>query len=158
MTLIPVAGGSGMPPEPDWQSIYADVLDLAAAHDEWEIVSREMQDAGTLALCNGHAMKRLVEFRVQYERSARHVAEFGPVMKGKTRKSKADAGGADTSKHAKVGQWNPHWSVMRQADEAIRVLEAELGLAPVRRGKAVKVQRGKKAARPADQYLKAVSS
>lgn len=142
MSLQAISGGDGLPAEPDWSSLYADELDIAEAHEQWGIVTRELQDTGTLAVANGHSIKRLVEFRVQYERSSKHVAEHGPVLKGK---------------RAKVGQWNPHWSVMRQADEAIRVLEAELGIAPARRGKVTKVQRGKKAFRAADNYLKPVS-
>jgi phage terminase small subunit len=67
---------------------------------------------------------------VQYERAAKHVAEHGAILPPK-------------NKRTKVGQWNPFWSVMRQADKAILALEAELGLSPVCRGKAEKVQRGK---------------
>jgi P27 family predicted phage terminase small subunit len=141
MTLKPFAidGGGGVPPEPDWRSLYSDVLDVATAHEEWGLVVRELQDAGTLAICNGHAVKRLVEFRVQYERASRQVAETGAIVK---------------AKRTKVPAYSPYWVVMRQADEAIRVLEAELGLAPVRRGKATKVQRAKKNPRAADAYIK----
>lgn len=142
MSFASIDGGSGLPPEPDWTDLYNDEFDIAAAHEEWGIVVRELQDAGTVCVANGHSIKRLVHFRIQYERSSRHVAEHGPVLKGK---------------RAKVGQWNPHWSVMRQADEAIRVIEAELGLAPTRRGKATKVTRVKKAPKAADAYLKPAS-
>jgi phage terminase small subunit len=87
-----------------------------------------MGDAGTIAVENRLAIKRLDEFNVQYERGARHVAENGAVMRS-------------TQKRAKFGMWNPHWSVMRQAGAEILALEAELGIAPVGRGKATKVQR-----------------
>lgn len=140
-TVTVLSGGEGLPPEPDWRTIFADDDDLAVAHEHWGIVTREMADAGTLVVANGAAIKRLIEFVVQYERASRHVAEKGAIM-------------APTSKKAKVGQWNPFWSVMRQADESIRVAEAELGLSPVRRGKATKVQRAKKAPRAADNFLK----
>ena len=96
------------------------------------------RDAGTLAVANGHAIKRLVDFRIQYERSSRHVAEQSPVTK---------------AKRTGVPQYNLHWTVMRQADEAIRALEAALGVAPTSRGKATKVSRVKKAKRAADAYL-----
>lgn len=142
MSFATLAGGDGMPIEPDWSSIFADELDIAEAHDHWGIVTREMQSSGTIAVANGHAIKRLVEFRVQYERSARQIAEHGPVLK---------------AKRTKVPQYNLHWTVMRQADEAIRVLESELAIAPSRRGKATKVNRGKKTGRAADAYLKPVS-
>jgi len=141
MTLSAIDGGDGVPAEPEWSSIFADELDIAMAHEQWGIITREMASAGTIAMPNGHTIRRLVEFRVHYERSARHVAEKGAIL-------------APTSKKAKTGQWNPHWSVMRQADESMRVLEAELGLSPVRRGKTTKAQHGKKAPRAADAYLR----
>lgn len=139
-----VDGGDGKPVEPDWASLYSDEFDLAEAARQWTTVIDELEAAGTLAEANGHAIKRLVEFRVQYERAARHVAEKGAIL-------------APTNKKAKTGQWNPFWSVMRQADESIRVIEAELGISPVRRGKATKVDRAKKAPRAADRYLRSVS-
>lgn len=139
-----IEGGSGVPEEPDWGSIYADEFDVAMAHEFWGVATRELQSNGVLSVANGHAVKRLVDFRVQYERAARQVAEVGPVAKS-TRK-----------RGNKTGQWNPYWSVMRQADEAVRVLEAELGIPPVRRGKATKVLNAKKTVRAADKYLKAV--
>jgi P27 family predicted phage terminase small subunit len=142
--LTEIVGGDGSPPEPDWSSIYADEFDIAAAHHEWGIVIRELRASVTLSVANGHEIRRLVEFRVQYERASNHVAEHGPILK-------------PTNKKAKVGQWNPYWSVMRQANEAIRALEAELGLAPTRRGNATKVNRGKKTSRAADEFLRPVS-
>jgi hypothetical protein len=94
-------------------------------------------------VANGDAIRRLVEFHVQYERAAKRVAEHGAILPPK-------------NKRTKVGQWNPFWSVMRQADKAILALEAEPGLSPVRRGKAEKVQRGKtkpaRQTRTSDQF------
>lgn len=141
MTVSAIDGGSGLPPEPDWSSIYTDELDIGAAHDHWGIVTRELASANTLAVANGDAIRRLVEFHVQYDRASKHVAEHGAILPPK-------------NKRTKVGQWNPFWSVMRQADKAILALEAELGLAPVRRGKADQVKRGKAKVRPADNYLR----
>jgi hypothetical protein len=46
-----------------------------------------------------------------------------------------------------------YWVIMRQADEALKVLEAELGVSPVRRGRATKVTREKKIERASDRYL-----
>ena len=140
VALKAIGGGDGVPAEPDWSQLFSDELDLALAHEQWGIITRELSTAGVLSVANGKSIRRLIEFTVQYERSAKHVAEKGAIL-------------APTSKKAKVGQWNPHWSAMRQADESIRVLEAELGLAPTRRGKTTKVIRGQKTARAADGYL-----
>jgi phage terminase small subunit len=139
MTMTVIDGGDGLPPEPDWSKIFSDDMDIAEVREHWGIVVRELQAAGTLAVSNGHSIKRLVEFRFQYERASRHVAEVGPIVK---------------AKRTKVPQYNLQWIVMRQADDSIRLLEAELGISPTRRGKAVKVQRGKKATRPADEFLR----
>lgn len=139
MTVTAIQGGDGTPPEPDWSQIYADEMDLACASEQWGAIVREMSGRGILAVENGHAIGRLVQFRVQFERASRHVAENGAIL---------------PAKRAQTGQWNPYWSVMTKADEAIRVLEAELGFAPVRRAKAAKVERKVWQARAADQYIK----
>lgn len=142
MSFPSIEGGDGVSAEPDWSAIYADEFDIVSAHEEWGVVTREMKESGILAVANGHAIRRLVEFRIQYERASRHVAEHGPVLKGK---------------RAKVGQWNPFWSVMNHASEKIIALEKALGISPDSRGKTTRVQRAKKAPRAADQYLKSVA-
>lgn len=138
MTFDVIEGGDGRPPEPDWNLIYSDEIDIAIAREEWEIVIREMQAAKTLTVANGHAIQRLVAFRIIYERAARQVAEAGAIVK---------------AKRTRVPQYNPHWIVMRQADETIRAHEAELGVSPSRRGRATKIERQKRKPRPADAYL-----
>ena len=124
--------------EPDWISMYPDSADGQEAGRQWQAVMADLSDAGTIADANGHTVTRLVEFRVQYWKAAKHVAQHGAIL---------------SSKRAKIGQWNPFWSAMQQADARIVVLEAKLGLDPLSRGKATKVQRGKKKARAADEYL-----
>ncbi|WP_227438030.1 P27 family phage terminase small subunit [Methylobacterium sp. W2] len=142
MTLKAIPGGEGVPPTPDWSQTFVDEIDLAFAHEEWTAVINEMSGRGILSIANGHAIKRLVEFRVQYERSARQLAEQGSIVK---------------AKRTGVAQINPVWTVMKQADEAVRTLEAELGLAPVRRSKAMKIEKKTKVARAADAFLKPVA-
>ena len=139
MDLRTIEGGDGLPPEPEWALHHSDELDIAAARDEWGVVVREMQSAETLAVANGHAIRRLVEFRIQWRRASKHVAEHGAIIQSKTT--------------GKGGQWNPNWSVMRQADHAIRALEGELGLAPRRRAAAVKAKQRMNRRTAADDYL-----
>src|ERR1044071_4651998 len=136
-----IAGGEGIPSEPDWSLIYKGADDVTAAHEEWGIVVREMQESSTITVANGHAIKRLIEFRVQFERASRIVARQGTIV---------------PAKRTRVPQINPYWVIMRQADDALKVLEAELGIAPVRRARAAKVRREKKIERPSDRYLKPV--
>ncbi|MCJ2132462.1 P27 family phage terminase small subunit [Methylobacterium sp. E-045] len=131
-----------MPPTPNWSQTFVDEIDLAFAHEEWTGVINEMTGRGILSVANGHAIKRLVEFRVVYDRAARQLAEQGPIIKAAT---------------TGVPQINPYWTVMKQADEAVRTAEAELGLSPVRRSKATKVEKKTKVARAADAFLKPVA-
>jgi P27 family predicted phage terminase small subunit len=139
MDLHTIDGGDGLPPEPEWSQHYSDELDIEVARDEWGVVVREMQGAETLSVANGHAIRRLVEFRIQWRRASEHVADHGAIIRGKTT--------------GRGGQWNPHWSVMRQADDKIRALEAELGLSPRRRAAAVKAKRRPDRGTAADDYL-----
>lgn len=137
MTFEVIAGGDGVPPEPDWRLLFSDADDITVAGGEWGRVVRELQDCQALTVANGHMIERLTHWRVQYERAARQIAEKGPIIK---------------AKRTNVPQISPWWTVMRQAGEEIRLLEVELGIPPVRRGKVTKVQRAKKAARGSDAY------
>lgn len=136
--LTSFPGGDGLPPEPDWPSLYSDELDIAAARETWGVKLRELKEAGGLVVANGDAIARLVQFTVVFNRASRHVAEMGAVLPAKGKRQP---------------QYNPYWTVMKQADEAIRSAEAELGIAPTRRGKITKVDRAKKAARAADAFI-----
>jgi P27 family predicted phage terminase small subunit len=141
MTLYAVKGSEGVPAEPDWKSIYSQLEDGEMAHKHWGILVCEMQEVGTLSVANGHAIRRLAEFRVQYERATRDVAERGSVIE---------------AKRTKTPRANPYWTVMRQVDDAIKVLESELGIAPVRRSRASKVNWLRQTERASDRYLKPV--
>ena len=119
--------------------MYTDELDQELAHSEWGIVVREMTDAQTLAVANGHAILRMVRYRVIYERAARSVDEGGALQK---------------APKSRVPKINPNWGIMRQAGEEIRLLEVELGIPPVRRGKTTKVVRKQRVTRASDAYIK----
>jgi P27 family predicted phage terminase small subunit len=140
MTVI--NGSAGVPPEPDWALLFNDELDQTLAREAWKSIVANMRQAETFSPLNAHAIKRLIEFRIVYETASRHIAEEGPILK---------------RARAKVGVWSPWWSVMRQADEAIRLLEAELGIPPTRRAKASKASRsGSRKWSAADEFLDGV--
>jgi phage terminase small subunit len=141
MSLEAISGGSGMPQEPDWTSIYTDDLKIAVAQLYWREIVSEMRDAGTIVVANGPAIQRLVFFRIEYDRSMVIVAEEGKII---------------LAKRTKRPQISPQWTVLRQASEQIVILEAELGISPRRRNAAAKVQRAKKKATAADNYLRTV--
>ena len=124
---------------PNWAAAYPDAIDVAEAEEQWRAVMADLHVAGTLAEATAHTVSRLVEFRVQYRKAARHVAEHGAILK---------------AKKAAIGQWNPMWSAMQQADARISHLESKLGLDPISRGKTTKVASGKRKQRAADAYLK----
>jgi P27 family predicted phage terminase small subunit len=131
-------------PQPDWESLFSDVLEIAAAREHWRVVSTELRERQLLSQGNAHALQRLVVAYVLYDRAAREVAENGAVTKPKRGNSRA------------IARTSPHFTVMREAASDAASLEAEFGLSPRRRAAAGKVQNGKKAPRAADGYLSAV--
>lgn len=140
--LTTVSGGEGTPPEPDWSSYCADDLDLAFVRVQWRSIVNEMKELGTLTVDNGDAIRRLVMFRLEFDRQARSVAEHGVIRKAKRTKS---------------DQIHPSWTVMKQAAEAAGVLERDLALNPLRRNHGGKVQKKAKRATAADEFLRPVA-
>jgi hypothetical protein len=136
-----IDGGSGEPVEPDWASIFADELDIASAKEHWRDLVSEMRSQQTLSVAVGHMIYRTVMFRVEFDRSARAVAEKGKILRAKRTKTPA---------------WNLEWQAMGQAAGSAKDHEKALGVSPDSRTKAGKVQRGKKAPRAADGYLRTV--
>lgn len=141
-TLTALPGGENLPPEPDWRAVYTDELDINAASQHWREIVGEMRESATIGITNGHAIQRLVHFRLEFDRAARNVAEQGKVIR---------------AKRTRTPQINPEWTCMKQAGEAVSDLEAELGLSPRRRNAAGKVNRAKKRATASENYLKPVS-
>jgi phage terminase small subunit len=134
-----IEGGDGTPPEPNWKDIYRDAEKEARAHQYWSEVCSALRDAGGLTVSNGHAIYRLAAFRIEFDNSARDVADRG-VIRPATKK--------------RFEHVNPHFTAMRQLDETIRQLEAELGVSPARRARIGKVPRKASKLSPADRYLR----
>lgn len=139
-----VANTAGMVPEPDWDSLFSDVLEVSAAGEHWRVITTELRERALIAPGNAHALQRLVVAYVLYDRALREVAESGTVLKPKRGNPKA------------IARTSPHFTVLRELGSDAAVLEAEFGLSPRRRAAATKVPNGKKAARAADSYLAAV--
>jgi len=142
MNLVENTGG--MAPEPDWDGLFDDELELAAAREHWRRVTLELRDRQLLAATNGHALQRLIVAYVLYDRCLRTVATAGIVTKPKRGNSRA------------IARTSPYFTAMREMASDAAVLEQELGISPRRRSGATKAQNGKKAPRPADTYLKPV--
>lgn len=69
-SLTAIDGSAGVPPEPDWELTFTDPADAARAHGDWAAVMNELKAANALTVGNGHAIKRLVIFRLICDRTA----------------------------------------------------------------------------------------
>lgn len=128
--VIEIAGGDGVPPEPNWRSIFGRAADREAAAVYWRDIISELRSSEKLAVANAHSIKRLAVAYVMYDRSAKEVAKSGPVMK-------APKTGVPT--------YNPWWTTMSNADSQAAALEKALCVSPRDRGTGAKVE--KKSAR-----------
>jgi P27 family predicted phage terminase small subunit len=136
-----IEGTGAIVPEPDWQSLFSDVLEIAAAKEHWRIITTELRDRQLLAAANGHAIQRLVCAYLMHDRMYREVAETGVVSKPRRGNNKA------------IARISPYFTAMREAGSDAAALEAELGISPRRRGAAVRAERRVKRERAADAYL-----
>jgi len=124
--VIELPGGDGVPPEPNWRSIFGRVADREAASAYWKGLISEMRGAQKLAVANAHSIKRLVVAYVTYDISAREVLKSGPVIK---------------AKKTGVPTYNPWWTTMSNADSQAAALEKSLCVSPRDRGTGAKVEK-----------------
>lgn len=136
-----IEGTGAIVVEPDWESLFSDVLEIAAAKEHWRIVTTELKDRQLLAAVNGHAIQRLVCAYVFHERNLRHVAEHGSVTRPKRGNPKA------------ITRISPFHTAVREWSADAAALEAELGVSPRRRGSVQKVERKQRRERASDGYL-----
>ena len=136
-----IEGSGGIVVEPDWNLLFTDELEIAAAREHWRVVTTELRERQLLAPVNGHAIQRLVGAYVLHDRSYRIVAEQGTVTKPRRGNAKA------------IQRLSPHFTAMREAASDAAMLEGELGLSPRRRGAVTKVERKQRRERAADAYL-----
>lgn len=124
--LIELPGGDGVPPEPNWRSIFGRAGDREAASAYWLSIISELRAAEKLAVANAHSVKRLVVAYVTFDISAREVLKAGPVIK---------------AKKTGVPTYNPWWTTMSNASSQAQALEKELCLSPRERGAGTKVEK-----------------
>ncbi len=137
--VIAIDGGDGVPPEPNWRSIFGRIADREAAAAYWRGIISEMRSAEKLAVANAHSIKRLVVAYVTYDISAREVLKSGPVIK---------------AKKSGVPTYNPWWTTMSNAASHAQALEKELCVSPRDRGAGAKVEKRARGTTGADRYLK----
>ncbi|MGU3495921.1 P27 family phage terminase small subunit [Xanthobacteraceae bacterium A53D] len=144
MTVIGIDGTGDIIPEPDWTSLFNDELEIAAASEYWRVLTTELRERTLLTPANTHSLQRTVCHYIVFDRACRQVAEVGAVSKPKRGSTRA------------IARVSPHYTVMREASADAAASEAELGISPRRRGAVTKAERGKKAPRAADRFLKSI--
>ncbi len=127
--IVGLPGGDGVPPEPNWRTIFGRAPDREAAAGYWRDIISELKATEKLAVANAHSIKRLAVAYVMYDRSAKEVARSGPVMR---------------APKTKVPTYNPWWTTMSNADSQAAALEKSLCITPRERGAGTKVQRAAK--------------
>lgn len=124
--IVAIDGGEGVPPEPNWRSIFGRAADRESAGAYWREIVSEMRSAEKLAVANSHSIKRLVVAYVTFDISAREVLKSGPVIK---------------AKKTGVPTYNPWWTTMSNAASQAQALEKELCVSPRERGSGAKVEK-----------------
>jgi P27 family predicted phage terminase small subunit len=124
--LVELPGGDGVPPEPNWRTIFGRAPDREAASTYWKDIVSEMRGAEKLAVANAHSIKRLVVAYVTYDISAREVLKSGPVIK---------------AKKTGVPTYNPWWTTMSNAASQAEALEKQLCVSPRDRGAGARVEK-----------------
>ena len=137
--VIEIAGGDGVPPEPNWRSIFGRAADREAASSYWKSIISEMRSAEKLAVANSHAVIRLVVAYVTFDQSAKEVIKSGPVIK---------------AKKTGVPTYNPWWTTMSNADSQAAALEKSLCISPRERGAGTRVEKRIKRQQAGGGYLK----
>lgn len=137
--VIEIDGGDGVPPEPNWRSIFGRAADRDAASAYWKSLVSELKSTEKLAVANAHSIKRLVVAYITFDISAREVLKSGPVIK---------------AKKTGVPTYNPWWTTMSNASSQAAGLEKELCVSPRDRGSGAKVEKKAKRTTGADRYLR----
>lgn len=126
--------------EPKWETMFDDDLDIKIAREQWQTILAEVQQQDSLSAVVGHQIKRLVLFYVLYEVACRHVFTEGAVKK---------------ARRSKVPQYNPWFTIMKDATAMASAAEKELMVTPKRmqqNGQKAKTAKLRKP-RAADAYL-----
>jgi len=137
--LVEIEGGDGVPPEPNWRTIFGRAADRDAAAAYWKSIISELRGAEKLAVANSHSIKRLVVAYVTYDISAKAVLKTGPVIQ---------------AKKTGVPTYNPWWTTMSNADSQAAALEKSLCISPRERGTGAKVEKRAKRQQAGGGYLR----
>lgn len=137
--VITIGGGDGVPPEPEWRSLFGRAADRNTASSYWKSIVSELRSAEKLTVANAHSIKRLVVAYVTFDISAREVLKLGPVIK---------------AKKTGVPTYNPWWTTMSNASSQAQALEKELCVSPRDRGSGAKVPKRAERVTGSARYIK----
>lgn len=102
--------------EPEWESLFSDEPEIAAAREHWRVITTELKDRQVLAAANAHSVQRLVCAYLMFDRIYREVAGNGVVTKPRRDNSKA------------IARISRYFTAMREAGSDAATIEAELGI------------------------------
>lgn len=128
--------------EPDWESLFSDVLEVAAAKEHWRVITGELKSRQLLAPANGHSIQRLVCAYLMFDRMYREVAENGVVSKPRRENSKA------------IARVSPYFKALREAGADAATIEAELGISPRHRSDVTKTDQKQRKERASDAFVR----
>lgn len=137
-----IEGTGNIIAEPDWESLFSDVLEIEAAKEHWRVITSELKSRQLLAPANGHAIQRLVCAYLMFDRMYREVAEHGVVSQPRRGNNKA------------IARISPYFTAMREAGADAANVEAELGISPRRRGDVTKADQKQRKERASDAFVR----
>jgi len=114
----------------------------AIAAARWEVLVASLRAKGTLDRDNDALIEMAAGAYADWKLAEAHVAQFGPIV---------------PAPRTGVPMHNPYKAIADAAMKRLQAAERDLGIPPVERNRAAKVERAKKAPRAADRFLRAVS-
>ncbi|WP_439618319.1 P27 family phage terminase small subunit [Shinella sp.] len=129
--------------EPEWLIEFEDgkwgQQRAAIAKERWAQLVKSMTLKQTLDKDNGALIEIAAGAYADWKLAEAHVAIHGPIV---------------PAPRTSVPMHNPYKAIADAAAKRMQSAETALGIPPVERGRAVKVQSGKRQSRKSDTYLK----
>lgn len=143
LTLVPQT--DSIIEEPDWDTLLDDDLEVIEAKEYWRVITTELKSRNLLSPANGHAVQRLINFYLMYDRMFKEVAEHGMIVKAKRRNVRS------------IARVSPYVLAMVQMGNEATSLEKELGISPRGRDNVKPVQKKSSKDRASNAYLSQAS-
>lgn len=136
-------GGAPDIAEPDWMLRFEEgkwgEQRAALASERWSTLVASMTATSTLGTENDALIEMAALAYADWRLAEAHVAQYGPIV---------------PAPKTGVPMHNPYKAVADGAMKRCQAAERDLGIPPVERGRATKVQRGRRKKAAADTYLR----